>query len=155
MPTYSPKASEITRAWYVVDAEGLVLGRLATEVASVLRGKHKPTYAPHIDTGDHVIIVNADKVVLTADKARPQAASTATRGYPGGIKLRDLRRPAGPQARRRRAPHHPGHAAPRTASAAHSSPSSRSTPARPTPTPPSSPSRSSSTPGPPPGAPPP
>ena len=69
MKTYTPKASEITRDWHVVDAEGMVLGRMATEVARVLRGKHKPIFAPHIDTGDHVIIVNADKVVLTKDKA--------------------------------------------------------------------------------------
>ena len=69
MPTYSPKATDIQRAWHVVDAEGLVLGRLATEVARVLRGKHKPIFAPHVDTGDHVIIVNADKVVLTSGKA--------------------------------------------------------------------------------------
>ena len=84
MPTYTPKASEITRTWYVVDAEGIVLGRLATEVANVLRGKHKPTYAPHIDTGDHVIIVNADKVVLTAGKAERKPVFTHS-GYPGGI----------------------------------------------------------------------
>ena len=68
MKTYTPKASEIQREWHVVDAEGLILGRLATEVARVLRGKHKPIFAPHIDTGDHVIIVNADKVVLSRDK---------------------------------------------------------------------------------------
>ena len=61
MPTYTPKASEIERSWYVVDADGLTLGRMATEVARLLRGKHKPTFAQHIDTGDHVIIVNADK----------------------------------------------------------------------------------------------
>ncbi len=85
MPTYSPKASEIERSWYVVDAEGVVLGRLATRVADVLRGKHKPTYAPHIDTGDHVIIVNADKVVLTADKAADKHIYRHT-GYPGGIR---------------------------------------------------------------------
>ena len=69
MRTYSPKASEITRAWHVIDAEGLVLGRLCTEVARILRGKHKPIFAPHMDTGDHVIIVNAAKVVLTSGKA--------------------------------------------------------------------------------------
>ena len=85
MPTYSPKASEITRSWYVVDAEGVVLGRLATEVARVLRGKHKPTFAPHIDTGDHVVIVNADKVVLTADKAAAKKVHRHS-GYPGGIR---------------------------------------------------------------------
>ena len=83
VPTYTPKASEIQRAWYVVDAEGMVLGRLATEVARVLRGKHKPVFAPHIDTGDHVIVVNADKVVLTSDKADRKVIYTHS-GYPGG-----------------------------------------------------------------------
>src|SRR3546814_8464187 len=67
--TYSPKASEITRKWFVIDAEDLVLGRLSTEAARILRGKHKPVYAPHLDMGDHVIVVNAEKVVLTANKA--------------------------------------------------------------------------------------
>jgi len=67
--TYSPKASEITRKWYVVDAEDLVLGRLSTEVARILRGKHKPTFAPHMDMGDHVIVINAEKAVLTSNKA--------------------------------------------------------------------------------------
>jgi large subunit ribosomal protein L13 len=85
VPTYSPKASEIQRAWYVVDADGLVLGRLATEVARVLRGKHKPTFTPHLDTGDHVIIVNADKVVLTAGKAERKTVYRHS-GYPGGLK---------------------------------------------------------------------
>lgn len=85
MPTYSPKASEIERSWYVVDAEGVVLGRLATEVARVLRGKHKPVYAPHLDVGDHVVIVNADKVVLTSDKAAAKRIYSHS-GYPGGIK---------------------------------------------------------------------
>ena len=85
MPTYSPKASEIQRDWYVVDADGLVLGRLATEVARVLRGKHKPTFAPHMDTGDHVIIVNADKVVLTSDKGDRKVVYRHS-GYPGGLK---------------------------------------------------------------------
>jgi large subunit ribosomal protein L13 len=83
--TYSPKASEIERAWHVVDAEGLVLGRMATEVARLLRGKHKPTFAPHIDTGDHVIIINADKVVLTAGKAEAKQIFRHS-GYPGGIR---------------------------------------------------------------------
>ncbi|HET6833709.1 MAG TPA: 50S ribosomal protein L13 [Acidimicrobiales bacterium] len=85
MPTYSPKASEIQRAWYVVDADGLVLGRMATEVARVLRGKHKPTFTPHLDTGDHVVIVNADKVVLTAGKAERKTVYRHS-GYPGGLK---------------------------------------------------------------------
>ena len=85
MKTYTPKASEIQREWYVVDAEGVILGRLATEVARVLRGKHKPTFAPHIDTGDHVIIVNADKVVLSSNKADSKRIYRHS-GYPGGIK---------------------------------------------------------------------
>ncbi len=85
MRTYSPKAAEIIRAWHVVDAEGMVLGRLSTEVASILRGKHKPTYAPHIDTGDHVIVVNAAGIVLTAGKATRKIAYRHS-GYPGGLK---------------------------------------------------------------------
>lgn len=66
--TYSPKGSEINRAWYVVDADGKTLGRLSTEIARVLTGKHKPIYAPHVDTGDFVIVVNAEKTVLTGRK---------------------------------------------------------------------------------------
>ncbi len=85
MRTYTPKASEIDRKWYVVDAEGLTLGRMATEVARVLRGKHKPTFSPHIDTGDHVIIVNASKVVLSPGKAEKKQVHRHT-GYPGGIR---------------------------------------------------------------------
>jgi large subunit ribosomal protein L13 len=83
--TYSPKASEIERAWHVVDAEGLVLGRMATEVARILRGKHKPTFAPHLDTGDHVVIINAEKVVLTGAKRENKMVYRHS-GYPGGIK---------------------------------------------------------------------
>jgi large subunit ribosomal protein L13 len=82
--TYSPKPADITRAWWIVDADGLVLGRLATEVASVLRGKHKPTFTPHVDTGDHVIVINADKVVLTSNKADSKLAYRHS-GYPGGL----------------------------------------------------------------------
>ena len=85
MPTYSPKPSDIQRAWHVVDADGLVLGRLATEVARILRGKHKPIFAPHVDTGDHVIVVNAAKIVMTADKASKKLAYRHS-GYPGGLK---------------------------------------------------------------------
>lgn len=85
MPTYTPKANEIERAWHVVDAEGLILGRMATEVARVLRGKHKPTFAPHLDSGDHVVIVNAGKVVLSAGKAERERVYRHS-GYPGGIK---------------------------------------------------------------------
>jgi len=82
--TYTPKPADITRAWHVVDADGLVLGRLATEVAAVLRGKHKPTFAPHVDTGDHVIVINADKVVLTSGKADAKMSYRHS-GYPGGL----------------------------------------------------------------------
>ncbi|MGI9643823.1 MAG: 50S ribosomal protein L13 [Ilumatobacteraceae bacterium] len=85
MATYTPKASEIERSWHVVDAEGLVLGRMCTEVARVLRGKHKATYTPNLDTGDHVIIVNADKIVMTAGKAE-RTMKYRHSGYPGGIK---------------------------------------------------------------------
>ena len=85
MATYTPKASEIERAWHVVDAEGLVLGRMCTEVARVLRGKHKASYTPNLDTGDHVIIVNADKIVMTAGKAE-RTIKYRHSGYPGGIK---------------------------------------------------------------------
>jgi large subunit ribosomal protein L13 len=85
VPTYSPKASEIERAWHVVDADGMVLGRLSTEVANLLRGKHKPMYTPHLDTGDHVIVINADKVVLTSSKADSKMVYRHS-GYPGGLK---------------------------------------------------------------------
>ncbi|MGH9189342.1 MAG: 50S ribosomal protein L13 [Acidimicrobiales bacterium] len=85
MPTFSPKQSDIQRAWHVVDAEGLVLGRMASEVARLLRGKHKAIFAPHVDTGDHVIVLNAAKVVLTADKAASKIAYRHS-GYPGGLK---------------------------------------------------------------------
>jgi large subunit ribosomal protein L13 len=82
--TFSPKPADITRTWRIVDADGLVLGRLATEVASILRGKHKPTFAPHVDMGDHVIVINADKVVLTSGKADAKMAYRHS-GYPGGL----------------------------------------------------------------------
>ncbi len=84
MRTYTPTPADITRAWHVVDADGLVLGRLATEVAVLLRGKHKPGFAPHVDTGDHVVVVNADKVVLTSNKADAKIAYRHS-GYPGGL----------------------------------------------------------------------
>ena len=85
MRTYSPKAAEITREWLVIDAEGLVLGRVATVAASLLRGKHRTYFAPHLDTGDNVIIVNAAKVVLTANKAAQKFAYHHS-GYPGGLR---------------------------------------------------------------------
>lgn len=84
MPTHSVKASEIERAWHVVDADGMVLGRLATEVARVLRGKHKATFTPHLDVGDHVIVINASKVVLTSGKADKKVIYRHS-GYPGGL----------------------------------------------------------------------
>jgi large subunit ribosomal protein L13 len=84
MKTYSPKPDHIERRWYVIDAGGHVLGRVATEAATLLRGKHKPMFAPHMDTGDHVIVINADKVELTGNKARDKIAYRHS-GYPGGI----------------------------------------------------------------------
>lgn len=85
MRTYTPKASEIQRSWHVIDAEGMVHGRLCTEVARLLRGKHKPTYTPNMDTGDHVIVINADKIVITSNKAERTFVYTHS-GYPGGLK---------------------------------------------------------------------
>jgi large subunit ribosomal protein L13 len=85
MRTYVPKADEIRRDWWLVDAEGKVLGRLAAEVASRLRGKHKPMFTPFLDTGDHVVVVNAEKVVLTGRKLE-QKTYYRHSGYPGGLK---------------------------------------------------------------------
>ena len=85
MRTYTPKVNEIVREWRVIDAEGLVLGRVATVAASLLRGKHRTFFAPHVDTGDFVIIVNADKVVVTANKASQKFAYHHS-GYPGGLR---------------------------------------------------------------------
>jgi len=84
MKTYSPKPEHIERRWYVIDASGKVLGRVASEAAALLRGKHKPIFAPHMDVGDHVIIVNADKVELTGGKELKKFAYRHS-GYPGGI----------------------------------------------------------------------
>lgn len=85
MKTYSVKAGEIERDWYVVDARGRVLGRLASEIARILRGKHKPTYSPHLDVGDHVVVINAKDVRLTGRKA-DQKAYFRHSGYMGGAK---------------------------------------------------------------------
>ena len=87
MKTYSAKPSEIEKKWFVVDADGVVLGRLATQVARILRGKHKPTFTPHMDCGDNVIIINADKVKLTGNKTSDKVYYWHT-GYPGGVKER-------------------------------------------------------------------
>lgn len=85
MKTYVAKPQEVERKWYVVDAEGQTLGRLATQVASILRGKHKPTYTPHVDTGDHVIIINAEKIHLTGKKLHAKKYYRHS-GYVGGMK---------------------------------------------------------------------
>ncbi|USQ80951.1 50S ribosomal protein L13 [Ornithinimicrobium faecis] len=84
MRTYTPKASEITRAWHVIDATDVVLGRLASQTAILLRGKHKATYAAHVDTGDFVIIINAEKVALTGAKLEKKLAYRHS-GFPGGL----------------------------------------------------------------------
>jgi len=83
--TFSPKAADIQRQWHVIDASDVVLGRLASQTARLLRGKHKPIYAPHIDTGDFVIIVNASKVALSGNKLQDKMAYRHT-GYPGGLR---------------------------------------------------------------------
>ncbi|MEQ3776879.1 MAG: 50S ribosomal protein L13 [Alcanivorax sp.] len=85
MKTYSAKPESVKRDWYVVDASGKTLGRLATEVASRLRGKHKPEFTPHVDTGDYIVVVNADKVAVTGNKANDKMYYRHT-GYPGGLK---------------------------------------------------------------------
>lgn len=90
MKTFVAKPHELERKWYVVDAEGKVLGRLASEVATILRGKHKPIYTPHVDTGDHVIIINAEKVVLSGKKLE-QKMYYRHSGYPGGLKQMDYK----------------------------------------------------------------
>ena len=90
MKTYNAKASEVTRGWFVIDAEGVVLGRLASIVAMRLRGKHKTTYTPHVDCGDNIVIVNAEKVRLTGNKYDDKVFYYHT-GHPGGIKERTAR----------------------------------------------------------------
>lgn len=85
MKTYMAKPSEVTRKWYVIDAKDKTLGRLASQVASILKGKHLPTYTPHVDTGDHVIIINAEKIRLTGKKLQDKKYYRHS-GYPGGIK---------------------------------------------------------------------
>jgi large subunit ribosomal protein L13 len=89
MKTYSAKPADVERKWFVVDAEGVVLGRLATIIAMRLRGKHKPTYTPHIDCGDNIIVVNAEKVMLTGNKRNDKTFYWHT-GHPGGIKGRTM-----------------------------------------------------------------
>lgn len=90
MKTYNAKASEVTRGWFVIDADGVVLGRLASIVAMRLRGKHKPSYTPHVDCGDNIVVVNAEKVRLTGNKYEDKVFYYHT-GHPGGIKERTAR----------------------------------------------------------------
>lgn len=85
MRTYTPKPGDVEKNWYVIDATDVVLGRLAVQAATLLRGKHKPTFAPHVDNGDFVVIINADKVALTGDKREKKIAYRHS-GYPGGLK---------------------------------------------------------------------
>ncbi|NMR18909.1 50S ribosomal protein L13 [Cellulomonas fimi] len=85
MRTYTPKPGDVERTWYVIDATDVVLGRLATHVATLLRGKHKATFAPHVDNGDFVIVINADKVALTGNKREAKLAYRHS-GYPGGLR---------------------------------------------------------------------
>ncbi len=89
--TYTPQAGDVDRKWFVVDAEGKVLGRLASEIVNVLKGKHKPTYSPHMDMGDHVVVVNAEKVRLTGRKAEQKVYYRHT-GYPGAIRSTSIER---------------------------------------------------------------
>jgi len=91
LKTYSPKPQDVERKWYVIDAEGEVLGRLAAKVANVVRGKHKPIWAPHADVGDFVVVINADKVRLTGRKADTKVYYRHS-GYPGGLKTIPFRR---------------------------------------------------------------
>ena len=85
MRTYTPKPGDVQRDWYVVDATDVVLGRLASQVATLLRGKHKPTFAPHVDGGDFVVVINADKVALSGNKRESKLAYRHS-GYPGGLR---------------------------------------------------------------------
>ncbi|KPL18264.1 MAG: 50S ribosomal protein L13 [candidate division Zixibacteria bacterium SM23_81] len=87
MKTFSLKPSQVERRWYLVDAQGKILGRLATEIAMLLRGKRKPTYTPHLDNGDHVVVINAEKVVVTGRKSQQKLYHHHT-GYPGGLRTR-------------------------------------------------------------------
>ena len=94
MKTYSAKPADVERKWWLIDADGLVLGRLASIVAMRLRGKHKPLYTPHLDCGDHVVVVNADKVALTGAKEDDKVYHWHT-GYPGGLRSRTVREQRG------------------------------------------------------------
>lgn len=88
--TYMAKPNEVERKWYIIDAEGKTLGRLATEAATILRGKHKPEFTPHVDTGDFVVIINAEKIVVTGNKLQDKFYYSHS-GYPGGLKKTSLK----------------------------------------------------------------
>ena len=89
MPTYSPKAGDVTRNWHVIDATDVVLGRLAVQAANLLRGKHKPTYAPNVDGGDYVVVINAEKVAISGNKRENKFLHHHS-GHPGGLKSRSV-----------------------------------------------------------------
>jgi large subunit ribosomal protein L13 len=89
VPTYTPKAGDTTRSWYLIDATDVVLGRLAVAAATLLRGKHKPTFTPNVDVGDFVIVVNADKIAISGDKLHNKFAYRHS-GFPGGLRARSL-----------------------------------------------------------------
>ncbi len=89
MPTFSPKAGDVTRTWHVIDATDVVLGRLAVQAATLLRGKHKPTYAPHVDTGDFVVIINAEKIAVSGNKRNDKFIYRHS-NYPGGLRRRSV-----------------------------------------------------------------
>lgn len=90
MKTLSAKKEEVERKWYIADANGKVLGRFASEVAKILRGKHKPIYTPHVDTGDHVVVINASSIKVTGNNKPDQKVYTSYSGYPSGLKTRSL-----------------------------------------------------------------
>jgi len=90
MPTYVPKKNDVTPKWYVIDAEGITLGRVATQVATLLRGKHRPSYTPYLDSGDHVIVLNAAKIQWSGNKLDQKVYRHYT-GYPGGVREKSAR----------------------------------------------------------------
>ncbi len=94
MKTFSAKPADIEKKWYLVDADGVILGRLAAEIAKILRGKHKPTYTPHMDCGDNIIVINAEKIAVTGKKLDDKIYYRHT-GYPGGIKSQNVRQVLG------------------------------------------------------------
>ena len=129
MKTYTAKAGEVQHDWYVVDAQDKVLGRLATQIATRLRGKHKPEYTPHVDTGDYIVVVNAAKLRVTGRKAEHKIYYRHT-GYPGGLNETNFAKLQAKQPDARAAARGEGHAAQGAARLRDAAASSRSTPAR-------------------------